>query len=1307
MQRGKGVVPAVETKPTALVRPAGDAQARQVALLSPYLPRLVVDWVAANPQLPYQQVQGTLVFVDVSGFTKLSERLATHGKVGGEELASTIDACFAPLLDLAYANGGRLLKFGGDALLVLFAGTEHEVRACRAAFEMRASLRVVGRLEVLGHRVNLRMSVGINSGRFDMFLVGGSHRELIVAGPAASSTVAMEAAAEAGEILLGEPTASALSASDLGPAKAGGRLLRRIPRVTTSVPTPQDPVETLSDLSTCIPTALIAGLLGSEREPEHRRAVVAFIHFDGTDAMLARRGAGETAAYLDRIVRDVQAAVEAHDVTFLGSDVDRDGGKIILVAGAPSTSGDDEQRMLLALHQIMDLDREPPLRVGVNRGPVFAGDIGPAYRRTFTVMGDTVNLAARLMAKARPNTVLATPEVVARSRSSFDAVAVEPFMVKGKARPIEAVEVGALRRAGVVEVGAGDLVGRRQELATWEAAVQAARGGSGFVIEVVGEPGVGKSRLLQEFCARAEGVELVSTTCEDYEASVPYGTARTLVRRLLGLEGSDLADLAASLLEKLRAVAPDLLPWAPLVAAVIDADVPPTPETAELDPQFWAPRLREVVTQLLAAAVVVPTALIVEDTHWMDEASAELLGQVCDVVPGRPWIVCSTRRDVETGFLAPEETATRLRLGPLQGEEAIELAERSARGVPLLEREMAVLVERSGGNPLFLRELVAAAREAEDLDSLPDSVEAVIAARIDRLSLDDRQLLRRVSVLGRGAPVPLLGAVLDEVPAPDDPVWARVGEFLSFDGQGALVFGHALVRDSAYDAMSYRLRRKLHARVGDAIRAAAEPEPEEQSDLLSLHYLHAQRYDEAWTFALTAAARALAVHANADAAGLFERALAAGRKYQGLPGEEMADVYERLGDARDRTSEYQRAAAAYRSARALRRAEPLANARLMLKLARVQGWLDRYSTSLRWITRALRTLEGSEDLEAQRQRAQLLAWYGRFAGEQGHHARAITWCERAVAQAEQVGEKEALANALSVLDWAQMDLGRLEYPANSERALALMEDLGDLQGQGRMFNFLGLFAHQHGRWDEAVDLYGRAQDMARRVGNAVQLAMYENNMAELALHRGHVAEAGRIFKSAARTCRAAGHRSAEAYAKCNVAWAASRSGHFDEAMGLFEESWHEAEALGSHAESMEVGVKWAECELLAGGVEAARVRVERERQRARAMGGVAEQMPLLDRIRGVTLARAGDWSGAAEALRASLDAALHRGSAYEAALTKRVMAPLGFEHGGQSPDEMARESERTLASLGVVWVPDLLQAAPGHAREGGASLILG
>ena len=218
-------------------------------LLAPYLPRLVIDWVAGTSARRHLSVDGTIAFVDVSGFTKLSEALAKHGKIGAEELAATIGQCFAPLLDIAYANGGRLLKFGGDALLLLFSGEEHQARACRAAFEMRRALRVVGRLTVLGHKVTLRMSVGIHSGLFDMFLVGRSHRELVVAGPAASATVAMESAADAGEILVSPATAAALATGDLGLAKGDGRLLRRPPVVAIAAPTPLDPVGPGGDLS--------------------------------------------------------------------------------------------------------------------------------------------------------------------------------------------------------------------------------------------------------------------------------------------------------------------------------------------------------------------------------------------------------------------------------------------------------------------------------------------------------------------------------------------------------------------------------------------------------------------------------------------------------------------------------------------------------------------------------------------------------------------------------------------------------------------------------------------------------------------------------------------------------------------------------------------------------------------------------------------------------------------------------------------------------------------------------------------------
>jgi len=1263
-------------------------------LLAPYVPRLVIDWIENSPELRHRVIDGTVVFVDISGFTKLSEGLAKHGKIGAEELAATIGECFVHLLDMAYGNGGRLLKFGGDALLLLFSGADHEVRACRAAYEMRSTLRTVGRLTVLGQQVTLRMSVGVHSGEFDMFLVGTSHRELVVTGTAASVIVAMEGAAGAGEILVSEQTAPALRASDLGRERNGGWLLRRAPEIDVVAATPRDPVRGGVDLTQCIPAAIWGSVRGASQEPEHRRVTVAFVHFDGIDGMLETSGPDVVSDYLDLLISDAQDAVDRQGVTFLGTDIDRDGGKVILVAGAPSTTGDDEHHMLLAVREIMDRDRHPALRVGLHRGPVFAGDIGPPYRRTFTVMGDTVNLAARLMAKAAPGQILATPEVMARSRSDFKTAQVTPFFVKGKAKPVEAVDVGERVGARSVDPGADfPLVGRIDEMKIWHSLVHAARDGSGAVLELVGEPGVGKSRLVDEFRSNAQGMATLGVTCEYYESSRPYGALRGLVRTLLDLdEAKPAAALTVDLAEALAALSPTLVPWTPLVAAVVDLDVPDTPETAELEPEFRGLRLGETMTELLSCLLGRPTLLVVEDAHWMDEASAELLRHVVAAVGVHPWLFCLTRRDVESGFVTPDHAGTRLRLEPLAATEAATFVEMASHHAPLAPHEVVALSERSGGNPLFLRELVAAARDADSIDSLPDSIEAVIAARIDRLSADDRHFLRQVSVLGRTAAMELLAVVLD-IPDQADAIWQRLREFLTPDGAGNLVFRHALLRDGAYEGLSYRLRRKLHAQVADAIRTAEGHHAEDRSELLSLHYFYAQRYREAWRYSLTAADRARSVYANVEAAGFLERAVSAARHLPELTAQELSEVREALGDTRRRAGAYRSAVDEYRTARRLVHEDLPAQARLMLKTSQVQGWFGRFSDALRWITRALQILEGAHGIEAQRQRAQLLAWYGRFCQEEGRHARAIKWCRAAVAEAERADEKEALANALWVLDWAQMDLGKLEEPANWRRALALFEELGDLHGQATALNSLGIFAYFRGEWDQALDLYLRAQQKARRSGNAVQLAAYENNVAEIMLDQGRIDEAERLFESALRTYRAGGFRSGAAHQNCNLARVATCRGRYDEAMRLFELSRQEAEAIGGHVESLEAGARWSECLLLAGDTRAARTLAESELERARGLGGVAPQTPLLLRVCGVALARDGDGDGARRMLEQSLSAARVRHADYEIALTLRVMAALHFDDNGRAPSDVAQDSSRILDALGVVWVPDLFAPA--------------
>jgi class 3 adenylate cyclase len=195
--------------------------------LLPYVPRLVADWATEAAHQRWRVVDGSLLFVDVSGFTKLSERLARHGKVGAEEVVDVIGGCFTALLAVAYEGGGSLLKFGGDALLLLFTGPDHATRAAGAAVGMQRRLAQVGRLETSAGRVVLRMSAGVHSGEFGCFLVGDSHRELLLAGPAVTTTVAMESAASAGQVIVSHATAAALPGVLLGEPLGPGIRVRR------------------------------------------------------------------------------------------------------------------------------------------------------------------------------------------------------------------------------------------------------------------------------------------------------------------------------------------------------------------------------------------------------------------------------------------------------------------------------------------------------------------------------------------------------------------------------------------------------------------------------------------------------------------------------------------------------------------------------------------------------------------------------------------------------------------------------------------------------------------------------------------------------------------------------------------------------------------------------------------------------------------------------------------------------------------------------------------------------------------------
>jgi class 3 adenylate cyclase/tetratricopeptide (TPR) repeat protein len=1269
--------------------------------LSAYVPRLVRQWLIESTASSHQVLDATLVFVDISGFTRLSERLARRGRIGAEELTDAIGSCFSALLGVAYEGGATLLKFGGDALLLLFTGDDHAARACRSAVGMRRELVEAGRIDSSAGRIRLRMSIGMHSGSVHLFLVGGSHRELVVTGPAATETVAMEATASAGEIVISGATATRIPAAFVGASRGGGYLLRGPP------PTRPAPVEPgtawlEADALGCVPPLLREHALATDAEPEHRRVTTAFLRFGGVDTHLDQDGPAAAARSLDALVRSVQGAADAHAVTFLGTDIDAGGGKIILISGAPASSGDDEERMLLALRRIVAdparLPRRLPLRIGVNVGHVFAGDIGPSYRRAYTVMGDAVNLAARVMGRAEPGSIVATPEVVASSRTPFVTAPLEPFLVKGKTAPVIASLVGPVDEHGPAAT-LDDLpfVGRTGELAAFDAVLDdALTTGAGRAIDVVGEAGIGKSRLLTAFRDRAEGrfdTHLVAG--ELHRAATPYACARRLLRDLLEIDQQATPRQAGDrLLARLRAELPEMVPWAPLVAIAVGGQLPPTEETATLDDQYRRTRLHTLVAELLAWRWPGPVLLLLEDLQWMDDPSAELFGSLVARLEDHPWIVVTSRRPADVPAPGPGTSTVLVKLAPLDRVAAAALTDAATQATPFGTHQTDVLIERSGGNPLFLQELIAAAVERGGVEHLPDSVESLVTARIDRLPRRERTVLRHVSVLGRRFPIDLAVAVLPDDIAGDDGVWDGLGDFLVAE-EGGLAFRHALVRDVAYAGLRYRLRRTLHATAGEVIaEVAARAGTPEPAALLSFHYLHAQRHREAWQHALAAAEQAAAVYADAQVAESLERAIEAAKALDDLAPEDLARVHEWLGDVRDHMGAYREAAAAYRTARRTLPADDVVGgARLMRKLAREHGWLDRFPQARRWLRRGLTMLADDDAPAVVAQRAELAVWYAHFCEEEGRHGLALRWCRRAIAEAESVADLAVLAHAHRVLGRIFGSLGDPAAGTHWMRALQLYEQLGDLDGQGAMINNLGALAYWEGRWSEAREHLTRSLEICRRVGDEDGVATAQKNLGQLLVEQGRLDEAARLIGAALQIWRAAGHRASVGRAQRELAWVAARSGRHDEAVALLASAHAAFQGVGAEVDDIDTLAVSAESYLLQRRPEAALRILDDAIAQDAALGGVSAQSPLLHRLRGYALSGTGDAAQARLAFATSLEAAEARAMHYEVALTSRALADLAEAAPAVAAEVDAEalraRSQATLERLDVVWVPDI------------------
>jgi class 3 adenylate cyclase/tetratricopeptide (TPR) repeat protein len=1259
-----------------------------VGRLVPYLPRVTLEWLRDTPGLRHRPLDGTLAFVDISGFTAMSERLAPKGRLGAEEVTDVMNATFARLLALAYEHAGGLLKLGGDAMLLFYDGGDHARRACAAAWSMRDSLAALGPLQTSAGEVELKMHVGVHSGSFDFFLVGRRHRELIVAGPAATRTVEMEDTAEAGEIVVSDATAALLDKAGLGARKGLGTLLAAPPSVAAHG-IPKLPEMSKLDLFSCVPEALRTYLSAEQIESEHRHAAVAFVRFGGVEAVLAEEGYDGLAAAIDEVAEVLQEVTAAHGVCFLESDIDSAGGRIVLVAGVPTTAGEDEERMLRTVRAAVDAETRLPLHVGVASGNVFAGRVGPPYRRSYTILGGTAALAARLMAKAPARVILTTPDVLDRSNTTFATTPVEPLALKGKAELVAAVEIGAVgaARASSLTRKRLPLVDRQRELPVLDAALVPVKMGFGSFVELIGDAGIGKSRIVEELCDRAGGLPVMTAACEQYESTTPYFPFRKLLSDVLAAPMT--ADPSANtvvLEERIGRIDETLSPWVPLVADVLDVPVQPTREADELQPAFRRARLNGVVEELLARVLDSPTLLLFEDAHWMDEASCDLLRHLGTHVATKPWLVCSTRRPSGGGFTAAEGTpavpALSLRLDPLPEADAQALAAAAAEeSVP--PDQLAAITERAGGNPLFVQELVAATRaQAQGLEELPESVEGVVTSRIDGLAPPDRALLRWASVLGPTFSADLVARVLEEEgdTAPDSDAWDRLGEFVERDPYvaGAFRFRHALIRDAAYEGLSFRRRRELHARVAEVLRATVG---EDDSATLSLHFSLADRHGETWLYSLVAAENAKAKFANSDAAELYRRALDAAREVPELARADVGHAWEQLGDVLVLSGEYQDAALAYKQARERLRGKPEALADLCVKEGRLREATGSYGDALRWYSRGLRYLDTLPDGAAPSSRLRLELGYAAARFRQGALSDCVEWCERAVEGAQAVGALPELANGYYLLHIAYTSLGSPDRTRVRDLALPIYEELGDLLGQANALNNLGIDAYYEGRWDDALDYYERSRRARERIGDVVGAAMIANNIAEILSDQGLYREAETLLQQVDETSTAAGSLLMTAVVDGNLGRLASRKGLHEEGhrrLTAALAAFREIEAGGF---VLEIQARLAEAAVLAGDHEQALRDADVAESTSEAAMPPSLQA-LLHRVRGYAHLQAGRREDAARSFAQSLDVARSGDALYEVALSLHARSRLS----GDAAD--AAEAQLLLDALHVARVPD-------------------
>jgi class 3 adenylate cyclase/tetratricopeptide (TPR) repeat protein len=801
------------------------------------------------------------------------------------------------------------------------------------------------------------------------------------------------------------------------------------------------------------PEHLAARILRSRTalEGEHKRVTVVFCDIVESSTLAARLGDEAMHDLLGRFFELALREVHRYEGTinqFLG-----DG--FMALFGAPLALEHHERQAALAAVAVRDrVQRElggagVTLRLGIHTGLVVVGKIGDNLRMDYTAVGDTTNVAARLQALAERGGILMSAATLERADDVVESTARGPIALRGRAEPLHVHEITGARtgrrpaRLRPLSV----FVGRTHEMGELYEALEHATQSRGQAVSLIGEPGIGKSRLLIEFrrTLAERDVRCVEGACLSYGSAIPYLPILDLLRAAFGIDENDTPEVVAA---KAARGADDLevdrAAMVPYVLHLLGLKEG-TSSLEAVSPEAIKSRTSEMLRQLvLRASRRRPLVVIVEDLHWIDRASEEFLGDLVDVLPAAAILFLATYRP---GYQPPwlqRSYVTQIALRRLADRDALALV-RHAAADGHVEIDAERIVARGEGNPLFLEELIHAVRRAPGgAGTIPDTLLGVLTARVDRLSDDAKELLQVAAVIGGAFSPALLGRLVSR----PETVESRLRELTQLEFLCQLTAGpepeyefkHALTRDAVYQSLLERRRRAVHRAVGEALERQYESRIGEMVELLAYHFDLADDGDRAVDYAIRAAERAQRRWANAEALAFFQRAV---QRLATLP-ESPQNLLRRI-DAVTKQSE------------------------VLFALGRHREHVG--------------VLEGMRDIVERAadppRKATWHYWLGFLQSLTGGRPEAaIAHCRTASELAERAGLPTIRAYADTGLAQAYVIAGRLRPAlAAGERALELFERQGDAWWASRALSQLSPAANYLGEWQRGLRYCQRAMEL--------------------------------------------------------------------------------------------------------------------------------------------------------------------------------------------------------------------------------------